>query len=277
MIKNGEHVPPRQIRELWQTAFGDEEDYIDFFLSRRYNPKQALVEVRDGRAVSMLFLLDVTLCCEGEPFRGFYLYAACTLPEYRKRGIMESLLSAAHQFAIKEGADFIALRPANSQLFTYYQKNGYKTFFTRKQALVKGRGACLLSPLTCEELEVLQSTESGVHSRTIWPTDALDYALEEHALYGEAWLAQGDSRRLGCFLQRENGRLIITELWGDECLLPALIASLGETEAEVSAPPWVSFSYEEAALVPHGMLLWCAGDKKSPPPNRNACLSLTLG
>lgn len=83
----------------------------------------------DGKApVSMLCALPTTLVDDcGEALRAVYLYAVCTAPAYRRRGLCAALLA----YAEHELCDFDAcmLVPDGEAMFRYYEKRGYRTAF----------------------------------------------------------------------------------------------------------------------------------------------------
>ena len=53
------------IQEIWQKCFGDEEDYIQFYLKHRMTRENMLVIFRDGRPVSMASFLPLQYLCSG--------------------------------------------------------------------------------------------------------------------------------------------------------------------------------------------------------------------
>ncbi len=113
---------------LWREAFGDSEEYINFFFDN--HACRCLTLCEHTELCSMLFLIEGEL--KGEP--GYYLFAACTFKKYRGRGYMPKLLEKARQYANKSGKSFIALVPAQPWLFGYYERFGYQTSFYAKQS-----------------------------------------------------------------------------------------------------------------------------------------------
>lgn len=120
------------IVSLWHEAFGDEDNEIMFFINRRYVPENTLIAEENGKIASMLFLLDGKMCIEGVDYPSYYLYAACTLKEFRGRGLMAMLLEEAKKVADSRGYDYICLMPGEKSLFDFYKKHGYKTVFSKK-------------------------------------------------------------------------------------------------------------------------------------------------
>lgn len=107
-----------QILSLWQRVFGDEADYIRFFLERcRY--KRCLGRFSGDRLIAMLFLID----CVYDGMNGAYIYAVATDPCYRKQGNMRKLLDYSKDLDY----DFLCLAPAEPYLFDVYKKCGFET------------------------------------------------------------------------------------------------------------------------------------------------------
>lgn len=126
IINEAEHR--EGIIALWQEAFGDEREYIEFFLDG-CTDKVCIGATEKGKLVSFLFLLNGSVCklsCK-------YIYAACTLKEYRGRGIMGKLISFAKGYCRDNGVDLIFLVPGEESLYSYYEKFGFVTKMMRAQ------------------------------------------------------------------------------------------------------------------------------------------------
>ncbi len=109
-----------ELKTLWETVFGDTRAVTDAFFRNAFYPDGCFFAERDGKAVSALYLLPVTLADK----KGFYLYAAATLPDYRGAGLMAALIEEALQYA-KHQADFVYLCPAEDSLYGYYRRFGF--------------------------------------------------------------------------------------------------------------------------------------------------------
>lgn len=146
--------------ELWNEAFGDSKDYIDFFHGT-HSSCFCLMLTEGDELASALYLIDGELCGQ----QGYYLFAAATFKKFRGRGFMASLLKKAECFAKDNGKSFIALVPAESTLFDYYSRFGYKTaFYAKKQ------------PLT---------NEIGIAENVFeWCSEHTEYIMREHEKYG---------------------------------------------------------------------------------------------
>jgi GNAT superfamily N-acetyltransferase len=83
----------------------------------------------EGMPIAMLYLMDAKIVDNHKKDDYYYLYAACTHPDYRGRGIMGNLLERAKAEAIKDNKKGIFLKPANAPLFDFYAKSDFLPYF----------------------------------------------------------------------------------------------------------------------------------------------------
>ena len=175
----------RDLRENWRLSFGDTDDYLAFFFSRRFSPDDTLVAEVGSRVVSQLFLLPASLRAGNALMRADYLFAAATHPEYRGRGIMAALLSRARATCAERGKDAIVLLPGTTELYRYYGKHGYTSYFTRRRLRITR------SVLSDYAVPVVKAEDAAAVLEQIfacrdglcWDRAALDYALAEHRAF----------------------------------------------------------------------------------------------
>lgn len=129
-IRNPQITEVEQMKNIWEICFGDEREYIDFYYKKGYKPGNTLVGVdtEEDRVVSMMTLLPVLMYTEANIYKGDYLYAVATLPEYRGQGIMRRLEEEALRISKNRGSKFMTLVPAEEPLFGMYEKLGYRTW-----------------------------------------------------------------------------------------------------------------------------------------------------
>lgn len=184
MIKFADESNIHALKRMWEACFGDSPAYIDGFFSQQFAPQNTLVYVEDGRPASMLFLLPACLQGGGERASAYYLYAACTLPEFRGRGYMGRLLNEAAQVGKKRGVFAIALMPAQESLFRYYEKYRFAPFFWRKNFILTRKELSLFS--AGEMMTAPCAPEKIFHKRAglfpcglSWPLSHIAYAADE--------------------------------------------------------------------------------------------------
>lgn len=165
----------RDAVKLWQEAFGDSEEYIDFFHSA-HDSCFCLMLTEDDELTSALYLIDGELCGQ----QGYYLFAAATFKAFRGRGYMASLLKKAEGFAKENGKSFIALVPAEDTLFDYYSRFGYKTaFYAKKQLLTDKIGMAENMFEWCSEHTKYIMREHEKYGTDIFEKDGVMYSVFE--------------------------------------------------------------------------------------------------
>ena len=126
----------KSLSDLWHKVFADSYDYIELIFKAEYEEDILCFAELDGeRAVSAFYLIKNTLRFDGELYNGYYLYAAATLPEYRKSGLMSALINEAQIFCEKNGVDFITLVPSEESLYSYYSRFGFQNAMYRYEGV----------------------------------------------------------------------------------------------------------------------------------------------
>lgn len=118
------------LKTLYLTCFNEDSvEDANFLFEQVFSKAHLLKEELDGKTVSMLYLMDCTLNTQKGNLPYYYLYAACTHPDYRGKGIMGGLLQKAKHFAAQTGKKGIILKPAKPSLFEFYKNCGFLPFF----------------------------------------------------------------------------------------------------------------------------------------------------
>lgn len=180
-----------EMKELWHACFGDSFSYIDRFFSALFELENTLVYVKENRIASMLFLLPATLGGRN----AYYLYAACTHPDFRGVGCMGELIERAAAVAEQRGIFSIALMPAEKSLFDYYERHGFVSLFSQKNFLLS---RCELSALSCGEAERrICSAKEIFRMRTLMFPNAMHWRLSHIAYAVNETVSGGGSVLVG--------------------------------------------------------------------------------
>lgn len=107
-----------KIKSLWLQVFTEDSDESVYYFYNNCKHKKCLGAFVEDQLVSMLFLIDCSYCGK----KGAYIYAVCTLPEYRRKGISSSLI----EYSKLLDYDFLWLIPANESLFNFYSGFGFE-------------------------------------------------------------------------------------------------------------------------------------------------------
>ncbi|MFR5876409.1 MAG: GNAT family N-acetyltransferase [Eubacterium sp.] len=103
------------IIKCWHEAFGDSNEEIEFFIDN-VKDAECLAYYDGDKIASLLYLVG----CKVNMAYSKYIYAACTLKEYRQCGYMSKLLKYA-----ENRFKSICLIPAEQWLISYYSKRGF--------------------------------------------------------------------------------------------------------------------------------------------------------
>lgn len=245
------------LRRLWMECFGDKLDYVNLYFDHSFDPARVFV-LREEAIAAMCITFPVTyVAADGDEQPGAYLYAVCTAPAQRGKGLCRRLLRETEQALAAQGCAFTCLRAADPALAAMYEKMGYRARFTNQERLVSPAGA-----------------SSARLSAPVWQTVAPAdyYALRQFHLQGgfidyePAVLAH--QARLGRLLSYDGGaaiaaveqvgdRAICKEFLGDDSLLPGLAAQLGVDALTVRSPGKTPFAMAKAlqsGVLPRGYL-----------------------
>ena len=114
------HLHPDELacKQLWQEAFGDDDDFVDSFLIRYYSRHRALTIEEEGRTVAMLHLLPF----DTEFGPTTYIYGVATAESHRHRGLASQLMRQAMALIEERGnaAAFLIPTPGKEWLRDFY-------------------------------------------------------------------------------------------------------------------------------------------------------------
>ena len=212
-----------QLKQLWQLAFGDGEEFIDLFFKTAYAPERCLYLTENAQITAALYWLD----CEYKAQKQAYIYAVATHPDHRGRGLCRKLMDTAHETLREQGYHAALLRPADDGLRRMYRKMGYRvsTGVTEFEAAA-GEPVALwkVSPREYERLRRELLPEKGVLQEGV----SIDYLASYAELYaGEDFLLAGsfyESSFLGM------------ELLGNRDAAPGILAALGHESGHFRCP-----------------------------------------
>lgn len=112
----------RQLRALWQEAFGDSEEFLDtFFVTAFHKDRCRCVSVH-GKVAAALYWFRCSHM--GQPVA--YLYAVATAKAHRGKGLCRALMEDTHAHLEKLGYAGAVLVPGSEALFRLYAGLGYQ-------------------------------------------------------------------------------------------------------------------------------------------------------
>lgn len=107
------------IVRIWRDCFGDPPALISELLMRADLLTGAVVAEADGGVRSAMFRFENLFFGEN---KAAYLYALCTAPAYRGRGLGRAVNRAIAEKCFENGAEIVFLSPADGALADWYAK-----------------------------------------------------------------------------------------------------------------------------------------------------------
>lgn len=262
------------IVRLWSESFGDTKEYIDLFIDRHIDSARCAAFIVDGRAQSMLFLLDAPVRFGGEIFKSAYVYAACTARSCRGKGLMRCLLDFVSE---QSKTDFVCLVPSQASLFDYYSRSGFVTAFYKKTVSVGAEALpAVIAAANASSGSLSACRAACIGNGVLWDDAAIRYALEENEFCSGRSFTVNDGASFGYAVTYVEGKTaVIKEAACDRLLLGELadkISSLGCDEYRLDLP------YDGSGeRIPTGMLRAVSSLAKQADIGGDAYLGLTLG
>lgn len=264
-----------QIQKIWETCFGDEEEYIRFYMEHRMTDENMLVIYEDGKVVSMASFLPVRYLCNGAYVDARYVYAVATLPEYRGRGFAGRIL----KFAYEHYGQPLILAPAEESLMRYYETLGFCKAFPDTRERMTGAITALewkenaeagdtMEPLTAQEYMQIRDEKCARDGYVQWDENAIRYAMELCEHYGGETVAvkteEGEKDILMYEKDADTLAILETSL-GAEALqeiLPYLLKKTGTHQVLFGQMPgmiWLPKEMDNVKISNHGYLALTLG------------------
>ena len=191
-----------EIIPVWQSGFDDNADDVAEFLAGTGGFCDRLVWREDKKIVAEMNIIRCDLSIEGKRVSAVYFYALATLPEYRGRGIMSSMIRFALDKYAADGMSYAMIVPAEEGLVGYYQRFGFDPICGAKIADIPSESIFDFSvettKLTPSQLKELRDKRKG--NNAVFSVEHIDFALrfcEMTAVEfdgGYAIFEQGDDR-----------------------------------------------------------------------------------
>ena len=131
LAKKGEEA--RQ-KEIWKRCFGDEDTYIDFYFTHKYNQEETALLLEGGQIAAMTTMIPARLITpDGRDLDTAMVYAVATHPAYQARGYSTQIMDFCQSYLQGQGVGLSILVPASQSLFDFYAKRGYEKAFYHRQ------------------------------------------------------------------------------------------------------------------------------------------------
>lgn len=136
------------LKQLWQTAFGDTEEFLENFFSTAFSPLRCRVALSEEKTVGMLYWFEIT--CQDQKMA--YLYAVATHPDHRGQGVCRRLMENTRQLLKSQGYTGILLVPQTEKLRAMYTAFGYRDCTTVSETFC----ACADAPVDIHQIDAME-------------------------------------------------------------------------------------------------------------------------
>jgi GNAT superfamily N-acetyltransferase len=226
-----------ELAQIWQTCFDDPERPVKYFMNNYFRPENCLVYRAGGKVASVVYLLPAYIEADPKPLQAHYIYAAATLPQYRGRGYMAALLAWAALAGANRGDWYSVVLPANRELYSFYEKSDYSSFFQVRTVSISLSQLCDLAEsgragktiLNYRQLTALRnSCLADQTGSVLWNEDAFAYAAGISKVYGDKLVCSRTEGRPAYALCRriDANTCKVLEIMADEETLADLLACL---------------------------------------------------
>ena len=206
----------RDLMFIVDSCFNESKEYTEFLFKHRININNYFVCIEDGKVVSGLYVIPCNIFYKGSHLKSIYIYAAGTLKEYRKRGLMSGLIRYTNEVMREEGNIFSVLCPANEDLIKFYKKLEYRKFFKYTKVSLDNKDMKMYleysssdyNELTLEEFEKLRREIYRAEGSVIWDKESLKYALDANIFLGGATVYCKYGCAV-CFVSKKNNLEVI--------------------------------------------------------------------
>lgn len=212
-----------ELKALWQTSFGDERAFVEAFFSTAFSPRRCRCVTVEGILAAALYWFD----CHHQEETCAYIYAVATDPAFRGRGLCAALMADTHKHLTENGYAGAILVPGNKNLFSFYEKQGYRPFGGKAQLTCAPGHPVSLTPVKAEEYAAARRKylpAGGI----IQEDENLDFLQKQADLYvGQDFVLAAT---------KEEDCLRGIELLGNLNAAPGIVSALGANTGIFSIP-----------------------------------------
>lgn len=217
-----------EVKKMWKLCFNDSDEFIDMYFRLRYNSESTMTIQSGNMVVSSLQMLNYPMTFGGIEIQTSYISGACTLPDFRGKGVMHQLLAESFSRMVQKNIPLSILIPAEPWLFDYYARTGYAPAFFRSQVeldaadIIRPRGNLYFVHTTAFDRSVYEYFNRKVHDRPNYVQHTMndfEAVVEDLRISGGCvTVAYKGAESTICgllFSYPESNELIATELLAD--------------------------------------------------------------
>ena len=217
------------LRRLWQTAFGDTDDFLDDFFSTAYAPERSRCITVNGGVAAVLYWFDCELPSRTENVsrKLAYVYAVATDPIHRGKGLCRKLMEDTAETLTANGYDGIVLVPQKPSLIAMYEKMGFTHCSGVRECHVMAGNPAPIQKISVQEFARRRMELAPVGTVLQWEENLRFLSTQAMFYAGKQFVAA---------VAEVEGRLWCPEFLGKPEDAPVLISALGYGEGDFRMP-----------------------------------------
>lgn len=221
-----------KLKALWNTAFDDSKESLDYFFKNTISPERVLAVFEDGKPVSALYMLESEIIKDNKAYSAYYIYAVCTYPDFRGKGLMKSLFEELFKVAKSRNIDYLFLVPEEEYLFNIYEKLGFKNGFSYSEETLSRKDFNCIENIKNQKLtykkyrEIIKANPKAVPFAVLKESTFNSFF---NSVSGEVKIVSVENEGYALYEETEE-KLVIFELFGNENLLLNVVFQNTEKE-----------------------------------------------
>ena len=210
----------QESKDIFSLAFKEKAEITNRLFETLLKNCLHLTLTIDEKIISQLFLIESEVVLD-KNYPIYYLYAAATHPSFQGKGYMHELIDYAKEVVIKNNRYGIVLKPANKELFKFYDSCGFsKILYSDIYEYTANNNDLFCNKLTAKEYIEIREKLLKESSHVVLK-ESLEAGLDNH------YFIFGNNNSL-TLAERfiDNNTAFIAEHLGDESSLNFALKSL---------------------------------------------------
>ncbi|MCR4756530.1 MAG: GNAT family N-acetyltransferase [Butyrivibrio sp.] len=108
-----------QTRKLYEDAFDDPKDFVDYYYSEKCKDNKIIVSIEEGEVLSMLHLNPYYMNLCGTLIKTYYVVAVATREDKRHQGHMSEVFKKTFEILKDEHIPFVFLLPVDEKIYSW--------------------------------------------------------------------------------------------------------------------------------------------------------------
>lgn len=167
-------------RELWERAFGDPDEYMDFYFSQKAVRSGVYSDYHRGELCAMAYFTPYRAVYHGRECKAHYIVGVATEAEYRRQKRMTRLVEQGIEVCRQEGSPVVFLSPEKPRV---YQSMGFVGTYWRQTTTVDIGGREWFRAVPFDGLQKNDKKELSSFAEDMLSAEKFELYLEHSPAY----------------------------------------------------------------------------------------------